>query len=369
MKKVTSLSDKGFEKLLRSVISEAESREISGYQADTAEVSFSPEYYERKTVILNAGAKREHSYNRRRNVKRTLLAACILVLSFFALAMTSKPIREAFKNMFVNVFDEFFEVGFIPEPPVTDDGNENNSENNSEPVDTEIPTYMKEYYAPTVIPQWSTSQRFSRIKEYERIYYLQDKKISATFFQRLLSEKPTLSPEEYAISVVDINGCNGELGVSLSDEKLILVWDDGRYSYEINGALDTDTAVSMAESLKRTYDWPTVLLEFYAPEYVPEGYVSTVENKDFGGVVITYWLDNLHYILYDQSVYNTDVKVDSTNVETYGVTVNGREATILEYSDKNVTTLLWDDGRYSYYLTGSATPETLILMAESLKPF
>ncbi len=363
MKKVTSLSDKGFEKLLRSVISEAESREISGYQADTAEVSFSPEYYERKTVILNAGAKREHSYNRRRNVRRTLLAACILMLSFFALAMTSKPIREAFKNMFVNVFGEYWEVGVIPDPPAGDDTAE------IPPTDTEIPTYMMEYYAPSTTPQWVTSQRSSRLKEYERIYYLQDKKISATFFQRLLSEKPTLSPEEYAISVVDINGCNGELGVSLSDEKLILVWDDGRYSYELNGSLDPETAISMAKSLKRTYDWPTVLLEFYAPEYVPEGYTVTEEYKDIGGVTIIFESYENLSISFEQDVLSTDTNIDSTDVEVYGVTINGREATVILQTDNAVSILLWDDGRYRYTLIGDVPPETLILMAESLKPF
>ena len=51
MKKETSLSDKGFEKLLRSVISEAEAKEISAYQSDASDVTFSPEYYERKNQI------------------------------------------------------------------------------------------------------------------------------------------------------------------------------------------------------------------------------------------------------------------------------------------------------------------------------
>lgn len=353
------ISDNKLKNLLRTVILESDAKEIAEYEAEAAEVTFTPEYYERKNMILGESKKRERTYNRKRTLKRALLAACILTLCFFALGMTSKPFREAFRNMFVNVFDEYFQTGFVPEPPKDVD----------EPMDTEIPTYMKEYYAPSVIPDWVTSQRSARIKEYERIYYLQDKKISATFFQRLLSAKPVLNADEYELSTVEINGNAGELGISTDGEKLILIWDDGRYSYEINGNLDKDTAVSMAESLTRTYDWPTVLLEFYAPEYVPDGYTTTVEAKDFGGVSVTYWHDNGNFITFDQSVLNTDVKIDSTDVETYGVTVNGREATILEYLDNDITTLLWNDGRYSYYLIGNSTAETLIKMAESLKPF
>ena len=363
MKRTTSLSNKDFKAMLRSVIMEAEAREISEYQTDTSEVTFSPEYYERKTVILNAGAKREHSYNRRRNVRRTLLAACILVLSFFALAMTSKPFRDAFKNMFVNVFDEFFEVGFIPEPPATEEGPD------STPPDTEIPTYIKEYYVPSIVPEGVNKENFSRLLEEGKAAYRKDKTLICKFYQRLLSAKPALSAEEYGLSTVEINGKTGELGISLDDEGLILVWDDGRYSYEISGALDADTAVSMAESLTRTYDWPTVLLEFYAPEYVPDGYTITVAQKDFGGVNIFYDLNENECITFDQHVLNTDMKIDSTNVETYGVTVNGRDATLLKYTDNNVSILLWDDGRYRYTLVGTASSETLIRMAESLKPF
>lgn len=363
MKKETSLSDKGLEKLLRSVISEAEAKEISAYQSDADDVTFSPEYYERKNQILGEGRKREISYLRRRSLKRALLAACILALTFFALAMTSKPIREAFKNMFVNVFDEFFEVGVIPEPPVTDDGTDNTA------TDTEIPTYMMEYYVPSVIPEGVNKENYSRLSEKGKAVYRRDKTVICKFYQRLLSAKPSLNTEEYEISALEINGNAGELGISTDGEKLILIWDDGRYSYEINGSLDKNTAVSMAESLTRTYDWPTVLLEFYAPEYVPDGYTTTVEAKDFGGVTIYYNLNENEFITFEQLVLDEDMKIDSTDVETYGVTVNGRDATVIQHTDKPFVHLLWDDGRYSYYLAGVTAPETLIRMAESLKPF
>ena len=359
MKTVTSLSDKGLEKLLRSVISEAEAKEISAYQSDADDVTFSPEYYERKKQILGEGRKREISYLRKRSLKRALLAACILALTFFALAMTSKPIREAFKNMFVNVFDEFFEVGVIPEPP----------KDSGEPMGTEIPTYIMEYYVPSVIPEGVNKENYSRLSEEGKAVYLRDKTVICNFYQRLLSAKPALSDGEYALSTVEINGKTGELGISSDGESLILVWDDGRYSYEINGNLDKDTAVSMAESLTRTYDWPTVLLEFYAPEYVPDGYTTTVESKDFGGVTIYYDLNENEYISFEQSVLDENMKIDSTDVETYGVTVNGRDATVIQHTDKPFVHLLWDDGRYSYYLAGVTAPETLIRMAESLKPF
>ena len=110
-------------------------------------------------------------------------------------------------------------------------------------------------------------------------------------------------------------------------------------------------------------------MEYYAPEYVPEGYVPTVETKDFSGVIIFYDLNENEFVEFNQRVLDTDLKIDSTDVETYGVTVNGRGATVIRHLDEKYVHLLWDDGRYRYYLAGTFSPETLIKMAESLKPF
>ena len=357
------ISDNKLKNLLRTVILESDAKEMAEYVSEASDVTFSPEYYEKKKQILGESKKLERIYARRKTVKRALLAACILALSFFALAMTSKPIREAFKNMFVNVFGEYWEVGVIPDQPAGDDTAE------IPPTDTEIPTYIKEYYVPDVIPDGVNKETYSRLLEEGKAVYRKDKTVVCKFYQRLLSQKTALDTAKYQISTVEINGRSGELGISSDGESLVLIWDDGRYSYELNGSLDPETAISMAKSLKRTYDWPTVLLEFYAPEYVPDGYVSTVENKDFGGVTIFYALNENYCIVYEQEVLDTDMNIDSTDVETYGVTVNGRDATVIRQTDSNTSILLWNDGRYRYYLIGNTTPETLIRMAKSLKPF
>ena len=362
--------DERFERLLYTVLlrdSEELKNEIES--SDASSVTFSEDYYSRKDSLLDLRERKKLKYSMSRWL-RGIAVAAMLIGSLLLLSMTSAPVREAFKNMFTELFGEFMNVGFVPDDPNVDNGGTEGSDNvdnggGGDTADTPM-LVINEYYIPAVAPEGVTTQSCSRIGYRGRVVYRADREVVCVFTQSLIAEKPEFQTDDYEITEVDINGHAGKLGVAADGLEIMLIWDDGRYSYDIKGGIDPETAVSMAKSLVETYSWPTVVLEHYVPAHYPDGATVTVERSGSNGINATFSFENGTSVFFSQRVFDSDLKIDSTNVTTSGAIVNGREATLILKAESEVVQLLWEDGRYSYYLVGELPPQTLISMAESL---
>ena len=111
----------------------------------------------------------------------------------------------------------------------------------------------------------------------------------------------------------------------------------------------------------------SVIFEAAAPAVLPDGF--HVESERL--------LDNLYHckyingkgdvILYDQALYqNAQTNLDTENTVTHNIPLNGTTAVCVE---KNGSFLLvWNDGIYSYTISGAQNRDDLIQMAESLQP-
>lgn len=102
------------------------------------------------------------------------------------------------------------------------------------------------------------------------------------------------------------------------------------------------------------------------PTYVPAGYA--VEEKTVGDRYcdITYAHANGRDILYyGQSRKGSHHQLDTEDGSYTNVTVNGWEGILV--SNKGMTTLLFADDAYTYWLSGTCTAEELLKIAESIR--
>ena len=111
----------------------------------------------------------------------------------------------------------------------------------------------------------------------------------------------------------------------------------------------------------------SVIFKAIAPTVLPDGFHT--ESGRF--------LDNLYHceytdgkdgvILYDQALYlNAQTNLDTENAVIHYIPLNGTTAVCVEKNGSFL--LLWNDGIYSYTITGAQELDDLIQMAESLQP-
>lgn len=105
---------------------------------------------------------------------------------------------------------------------------------------------------------------------------------------------------------------------------------------------------------------------YWAPKYIPSGYVVETWEPSYGALRIVYKNDENQKIWYRQiTIPNANVRLDTENVEVHEIMVNGQKA--IWYKNKGYTNLFvyMETGSFRLYWKGSL--EELIQMAESLE--
>lgn len=101
------------------------------------------------------------------------------------------------------------------------------------------------------------------------------------------------------------------------------------------------------------------------PTYVPAGYTVESDTVETRRCEITYVHTNGDILHYDQSRTGGRHHLDTEGGEYEEITVNGWDGVVV--SKKGVTTLLFADDTYTYWLSGPCTAEELLKIAESVR--
>jgi len=114
--------------------------------------------------------------------------------------------------------------------------------------------------------------------------------------------------------------------------------------------------------------FPATLETLYMPTWLPEGYQldesMTVAIDSFYSW--TFSNADGREIKFEQFIIaNTALGIDTEGVPTEEVFVNGHPG--LFYSNKGISNLTWNDGRFGFYLTGPIPREDLQRIAQSLE--
>ena len=114
---------------------------------------------------------------------------------------------------------------------------------------------------------------------------------------------------------------------------------------------------------------PTYIEEVRKPTDLPDGVWEDVVLQNLITIEIDYYFGEDYLFSFSQRVLKpNDNYVDNEDTDVIYTNINGNEATIVEYVNKEETYILWSDGEYSYYiLSTECDAETLITYAESVK--
>ena len=131
--------------------------------------------------------------------------------------------------------------------------------------------------------------------------------------------------------------------------------------------IEVSTENIEAEPSETEEPWEAVI-KARRPTDIPEGVTEVVHLDSRTKVLIDYYLNDKLWASYNQNVYNeNNIYVDNEAIILDYITIHGYEAIIFQYTLKEQTVLLWNDGIYVYRIYTYGTIDDLISLAESIK--
>jgi len=111
---------------------------------------------------------------------------------------------------------------------------------------------------------------------------------------------------------------------------------------------------------------PETIEEIYIPSYLPEEFLE-VRNEVFGLMVqVDYMRNNDEFILFKQNVMSNITEELDTEGSIHEEIII-RENKGIFFSNKGWNTIVWDDGRYNYWLSSTVQKDELVKIAESVE--
>lgn len=102
----------------------------------------------------------------------------------------------------------------------------------------------------------------------------------------------------------------------------------------------------------------------YVPTFVPSEFeIKSVVTTDTRHEI--HYISGDKYINYSQSSLTVSNQVDTENMKTEWVDINGKKA-FISY-DSEYTIIAWTDGTYAFEIDGNLCKDDIIRMANSVK--
>lgn len=110
---------------------------------------------------------------------------------------------------------------------------------------------------------------------------------------------------------------------------------------------------------------PEMIEDVYVPAYMTEGYTLIEENKDMRLMhFLVYSNDKDQLIMVDQFTLSVSMAVDTEGITTEEITIKDKSGII--YSKNGLTSIIINDNKYVYMISGYESREEIIKIAESL---
>ncbi len=120
---------------------------------------------------------------------------------------------------------------------------------------------------------------------------------------------------------------------------------------------------------EQTKPVPEYIEEVRKPRDLPDGVWEDMVTKTSIVVNIDYYFNEEYLFSFTQRVLKSnDKQFDNDGAEVTYIQINEKDATVVEYVDKEEIYVLWSDGEYSYHIFSEiCNLETLLQYAESVK--
>lgn len=130
--------------------------------------------------------------------------------------------------------------------------------------------------------------------------------------------------------------------------------------YQEESASETEEVIVVA---------PTMIESIRKPSDLPEGVWEDVIVENKTNILIDYYYGDQYIFSFSQFILKpNDSYVDNEDVDVTHIKIDGNDATVVEYLDKNEINVFWNDGEYSYQIFSPECDfETVISYAKSVK--
>jgi hypothetical protein len=102
------------------------------------------------------------------------------------------------------------------------------------------------------------------------------------------------------------------------------------------------------------------------PTFIPNGFEENIRKEKENQLIIEYCSVNNKTFRYYQDTLTTKYQIDTENMTTETVSINGHEA-YLSFDEEN-SIIVWNDGQYSYIINGDLCKSDIIAVANSVNP-
>ena len=213
--------------------------------------------------------------------------------------------------------------------------------------------------------------------EFDASYYRKKKRIINKYKRRsTLSLRKTVAVRVavaaliIVISACVLIGCVPRWRQAIYDA--IVKWYDDCFTvrYEDPNGKEAETRNSEASVTDpENVVVPTHIEEVRKPRELPNDVWEDVVTQNRVTINIDYYLNEEYLFSFTQYLLESnDNYVDNEDVNVTYIKINGNDATVVEYVNKEERCILWNDGEYSYYIISTECDiETLIGYAESVK--
>ncbi|HZK21945.1 MAG TPA: DUF4367 domain-containing protein [Oscillospiraceae bacterium] len=109
-----------------------------------------------------------------------------------------------------------------------------------------------------------------------------------------------------------------------------------------------------------------IMTDFYEPAYIPNGYAKNYGEVSPLSYFCEYTDNNGNSFLFEQyELTNTQTNIDTENAVVEKIYINGLEG--VYFGKKSICNILFSDGQYSFFISGTLSKEEIIRVAESIK--
>ena len=162
-------------------------------------------------------------------------------------------------------------------------------------------------------------------------------------------------------------GCVPRLRQAIYDA--IVGWYEKYFtvSYESPSGEPQETAAD--ELLEEETDAPTYIEEPRKPTNLPEDVWEDEVVRSNIKIIIDYYVGEEHLFSFTQFVLSPfDKYVDNEEMEVTDTEINGHDAAVIEYKNKDEKFIFWNDGEYAYQIFSNIlSTEELIQYASNVK--
>lgn len=222
-------------------------KELLEYNSVSEDIVFSPE---NKRRLVKRLMKQREYVEKHRNYspvkeffKRLAVAALVAVTLLFTACMCIEPIREAVWKFVLEWRDDSIDVKLEKE-------SEPDEKDGIVTEEAQIPKKLLEYKEPSVIYNYEYDVIAKNNSQYVIEYY--NDEVVVSYRQTLFNSELLVSNNDTKVSDIKVGDNDGihTVFVSHGVEINTLVWHDGQYTYTLNGNLDYEKLLQMAESVK-----------------------------------------------------------------------------------------------------------------------